>query len=112
MDNQVGMQIETPLEGILTFSYKGEQYTLHALNGGKEDLFVIIADATTDVETYGGGRYMYPKRADENGKVILDFNRAQNPPCVFTDFATCPLPPAENVLSFSVLAGEKVLNGH
>ena len=112
MDNQVGMQIETPLEGILTFSYKGEQHTLHATNGGKENLFVIIADATTDSETYGGGRYMYPGRADENGKVILDFNRAQNPPCVFTDFATCPLPPAENVLSFEVKAGEKVMPGH
>ena len=112
MDNQVGMEIENPLAGTLTFTHRGEEHTLDALSGGEDALFVIIADATSNVTTYGGGRYMYPKKADANGKVILDFNRAENPPCVFTDYATCPLPPPQNILPFEVLAGEQVPADH
>ena len=59
------------------------------------------------METYGGGRFVYTDLPDENGKLILDFNYAYNPPCVFTPYATCALPPAGNILAIPVHAGEK-----
>ena len=71
-------------------------------------LFVVFADATTGNETYGGGRMLYVDRpADGSDECVIDFNQAYNPPCIFTPFCTCPLPPKENRLPFAVLAGEK-----
>ena len=75
-------------------------------------LFVLISDKTTGVETYGGGRYMYVPRPNTKGETYLDFNQAINPPCVFTEFATCLLPPKENALPFKILAGEKMTGSH
>lgn len=112
IDNQVNMTIPYKIEGYLTFKHKGADRKLIALDGGPEILFVIISDKTTGLETYGGGRYMYVPRPDDNGFTFIDFNRAENPPCVFTDFATCLLPPKENALPFRVLAGEKVYGEH
>ena len=73
-----------------------------------EDLFIVFGDASNGEETYGGGRFLSVAPPDSNGLVTLDFNRATNPPCVFTPFATCPLPPAENILPVAVTAGEKM----
>jgi uncharacterized protein (DUF1684 family) len=70
------------------------------------DLFFVFGDATNRTQTYGGGRFLYTPQADEDGFVDLDFNRAYNPPCVFTPFATCPVPLAENRLRLRVEAGE------
>lgn len=79
---------------------------LQLLQEGGGRLFVLFADATNRDETYGAGRFLYaPLPAD--GRVILDFNKAFNPPCAFTAFASCPLPPAANRLPFRVPAGEK-----
>ena len=77
------------------------------LEQGETDYFVMIADQTTDRETFGAGRYLYVSPPDASGKVVLDFNKAENPPCAFTPFATCPLPPPENSLDFEIKAGEK-----
>lgn len=100
--------------GRIHFRVNGKQYQLIALDEGTGgDLFVIFSDDTNARETYGAGRYMYvqwPKEGDEH--VIIDFNKAYNPPCAFTEFATCPLPPKENVLPIAVNAGEKNYGAH
>lgn len=74
-------------------------------------LFFVISDLTSGEETYGAARFVYAA-PPVDGKVILDFNKAQNPPCAFTPFATCPLPPKENRLPIAVRAGEKNYRGH
>ncbi len=73
-----------------------------------EKLFFIFADETSGEETYGGGRFLYTDKADSNGIVVVDFNKAYNPPCVFTKYATCPLPPKQNYLKLKITAGEKM----
>jgi uncharacterized protein (DUF1684 family) len=94
--------------GALAFAHGGETYRLDAfLEPGETDLFIVFADQTTGEETYGGGRYLYTKQADDRGIVVLDFNRAYNPPCVFTAHATCALPLPQNRLPFRVEAGER-----
>lgn len=70
-----------------------------------EELFIIFSDETTGRDTYGGGRFLYAP-LPRAGRVVLDFNRAYNPPCAFTPFTTCPLPPRGNALPVGVLAGE------
>jgi uncharacterized protein (DUF1684 family) len=72
-----------------------------------DSYFFIFADETNGEETYGAGRFLYTSLPDSNGKVILDFNKAYNPPCAFTKYATCPLPPKDNYLHLNVTAGEK-----
>jgi uncharacterized protein (DUF1684 family) len=95
--------------GAVVFERDGKTYRLDTvLEEGETDLFIIFGDLTNRHETYGGGRFLYAKPADANGRVMLDFNRAYNPPCVFTPYATCPLPPAGNKLSVRVEAGEKM----
>lgn len=105
--NVIDMDVTMQLEGYLEFDINGESYRLEALDGGKDAYFIIFADATTGETTYGAGRYLYVPRVDEVNKTIIDFNRAHNPPCAFTDFATCPLPSATNRLALAILAGEK-----
>jgi uncharacterized protein (DUF1684 family) len=91
----------------------GKELTLEPLVNTPEDesYFFIFSDATSGTETYGGGRFMYTERAVD-GKVVLDFNKSYNPPCVFTPFATCPLPPPGNALAVRIEAGEKVYGRH
>lgn len=93
--------------GTLVFELQGNEHRLDVLEGGKDEFFIIIADETSGKETYGGGRFIYVKHPDANNKVILDFNKAYNTPCVFTPYATCPLPPHQNVLTIAIKAGEK-----
>ena len=105
--NVIDMDVTMKLEGYLHFKIDNESYRLEALDGGETAYFIIFADETTGMETYGGGRYLYVPKVDANGTTVVDFNKAHNPPCAFTDFATCPLPSATNRLDLSVLAGEK-----
>jgi uncharacterized protein (DUF1684 family) len=93
--------------GDLVFDVAGETHRLQALTGGDNgELWLIFGDATNGIETYGGGRYLYTGAPDADGHVVLDFNRAYNPPCVFTPYATCSLPWAANRLPVRVEAGE------
>lgn len=72
----------------------------------------MLTDLTAGVETYGASRFLYaPKPKPGATTIVLDFNRLQNPPCAFTTFATCPLPPKENRLPFRLTAGEKNYRG-
>ncbi|MDX1643733.1 MAG: DUF1684 domain-containing protein [Thermoanaerobaculia bacterium] len=97
--------------GALVFERNGASYRLDALESG-DRLFVIFADRTTGDETYGGGRYLYTDLPNPGGSVVVDFNEAYNPPCVFTPYATCPLPPPQNRLDTAVTAGEKMVVGY
>jgi len=72
---------------------------------GDTQLFLIFADATSGKETYGAARFLYADMP-RDGKIVLDFNKAYNPPCAFTPYATCPLAPPENRLALRVTAGE------
>jgi uncharacterized protein (DUF1684 family) len=92
--------------GVLEFTIKGIKYTLDALVEGNQ-LFIIFTDSTTGLTTYASGRYLYATMPDASGNTMLDFNKAFNPPCAFTAFATCPLPPPQNNLNLAVEAGEK-----
>lgn len=104
--NVLGQTTPQRSPGTLEFILNGTTYRLDALEEGDE-LFIIFADATSGTETYGAGRFVYAKKPNANEKVILDFNKAFNPPCVFTPYATCPLPPRQNVLPIAIRAGEK-----
>lgn len=109
--NVLGQTSSMPVPGKAVFTRDGKTFELlPVLEGAGEPLFFIIADATSGVETYEASRFLYAE-PPKDGKVILDFNRAQNPPCAFTPFATCPLPPKENRLPIRVTAGEKVYRG-
>ncbi len=105
--NVLGQTTEQPSPGTLVFTVNGKELHLDALDEGENELFLIFGDATNAKETYGAGRYLYVSKPDASNLVIVDFNKAQNPPCAFTDFATCPLPPIQNVLIVEIKAGEK-----
>ncbi len=97
--------------GSLVFELDGKRFTLDALAEG-ETLFIIFADQTNKKETYGSGRFLYASMPDKEGLVELDFNKSFNPPCAFTPYATCPLPPKQNTLGIRVTAGERNYGGH
>jgi uncharacterized protein (DUF1684 family) len=108
----IGNTTETTFGGTLYFEVDGKKYQLDATLEGEDDLFIVFGDYTNGVKTYGAGRFLYAKKPKEGNKVVLDFNKAYNPPCAFTDFATCPLPPDQNKLPFEVLAGELKYSNH
>jgi uncharacterized protein (DUF1684 family) len=95
--------------GAVVFDIDGKTYRLDVLaEPGDRTLFVIFADETSGSETYGGGRFLYVDAPGVDGKVVIDFNKTYNPPCAFSAFTTCPLPPRQNHLPVRVTAGEKV----
>lgn len=97
--------------GAFVFEIEGKPYRLYPTNAGDE-LFFVFGDATNGDTTYGAGRFLYATQPDEHGKTILDFNKAYNPPCAFTAFATCPLPNEINILPVEINAGEKNYGDH
>jgi uncharacterized protein (DUF1684 family) len=103
-----------PCPGALVFEFERKTYRLDAaIEPGAEDrLFIMFNDLTSGKETYVGGRQLYAARPDSAGHVVLDFNMAYNWPCVFTEYATCPIPPPQNRLPFRIEAGEKMYEGH
>lgn len=105
VDNIIGIQETHICPGYLEFKHEGKTYRLDVIPENDE-YFIIFADETNGEETYGAGRYMYTTLPDENNKIVLDFNKSYNPPCVFTEFATCPLPPPQNRLKVAIRAGE------
>jgi uncharacterized protein (DUF1684 family) len=111
--NVLGMEEDTPSPGSLVFDLNGQTYRLDAITEeGEEQFFVIFADQTSGKETYGAGRYLYAGPPDSSGRLLIDFNKAYSPPCAFTNYATCPLPPEQNKLSVRVEAGEKFAGHH
>ena len=94
--------------GYVVFTLQGRQLRLRPVydDPPSKDLFFIFRDLTSGKETYGAGRFL-DTPAPQGGKVVLDFNKAYNPPCAFTPYATCPLPPKENRLQVRIEAGEK-----
>ncbi|MET0289316.1 MAG: DUF1684 domain-containing protein [Pseudoxanthomonas sp.] len=120
--NVIGHSSDVPNPGYVEFEKDGRTWTLEAFGDPAKSLSLMFKDATSGKESYGVGRYLEvgPVRAD--GHLAIDFNRAYNPPCAYTDFATCPIPPRENHLvqkdaqggpsRLAVLAGEKAYKGH
>jgi uncharacterized protein (DUF1684 family) len=93
--------------GAVVFTREGKILRLDAvLEKGETDYFVIFGDRTNGTDTYGAGRFLYVS-PPVDGKAVIDFNKAYNPPCVFTPYATCPIPPSQNRLPIRVDAGEK-----
>ncbi|HZW87506.1 MAG TPA: DUF1684 domain-containing protein, partial [Myxococcaceae bacterium] len=110
--NVLGEVERSPSPGTAVFTVDGKEFRLTpVLEEGSPDLFFVFGDETNRTETYGAGRFLYAAPA-KDGTVVLDFNRAYNPPCAFSAFATCPLPPKQNRLALRVDAGEKRLPTH
>ena len=104
----LGQTNDSPVYGTFEFEKDGEVYSLIALGTEESDsLWFLFADKTSGRETYGAGRFLYSDGMPENGRLVVDFNKAYNPPCAYNDFSTCPLPPQENRLKLAVEAGEK-----
>ncbi len=108
MTDVTGATVTEDCPGSLVFTLDGRELRLDALADREEgDLFLLFRDATSGRSTYGSGRYLHTPLPDAAGNVMLDFNFAYNPPCAFTGFATCPLPPRQNWLPVAIEAGEK-----
>ncbi len=104
----MGVLTREPTPGTVVFERDGREWGLGALPGGDDgSLWLVFADATSGSSTYGGGRFVYTEPVAGGGSVVVDFNLAYNPPCVFTPYATCPLPPAQNRLPLAIEAGER-----
>ena len=104
----VGLEQEKESPGAVVFTRNGQEVRLDTvLDGvGATDLFIMFADETSGHGTYGAGRFLHVPFAI-NGKTVVDFNEAYNPPCAFNNFATCPLPPFQNRVKLKITAGEK-----
>lgn len=110
--NVLGQIDQEPTPGVLVFELEGKPRRVTATGRRGEELFLVFGDETNGGATYGGGRFLSIDAPDSTGAYVLDFNRATNPPCVFTPFATCPLPTADNQLPLAIEAGEKVWGEH
>ena len=107
----MGYETEEWCPGAAVFDVGGTTVRLEPTGDPAEGLFFVFGDATNEHETYGGGRFLYTDPPDSNGVVVLDFNKCYNPPCVFSPFATCPLPRDANRLAVRIEAGEKMYHG-
>lgn len=96
--------------GYAIFTLEGQEFRLDPTTEGNQ-LFFVFRDLTSAKTTYGAGRFLYTDQPKE-GRVVLDFNKAYNPPCAFTPYATCPLPPKQNRLKVAIEAGEMKYDDH
>ncbi len=104
--NVLGHQAASASPGVLVFELDGQEYRLTPTGEPGESMFLVFGDDTNGKTTYAGGRFLVVDPPAADGTVILDFNRTYNPPCVFTPFATCPLPAMSNMLPVAIEAGE------
>jgi hypothetical protein len=106
----LGSVADEPSPGDIVFSVAGGEHRLQALVGSGDtgELWLVFGDGTNGQETYAGGRFLYTDPPDAGGRVVVDFNRAYNPPCVFSPYATCPLPWPANRLPIRIEAGERM----
>ena len=105
--NILGMVAPMDNPGTVTFEKDGKAYTLEAVDEGDHQLFLIYADRTSGHESYAAARSLYAEYPDAQGNTIVDFNQGYNPPCAFTAYSTCPMPPLQNRLDLAITAGEK-----
>ena len=110
--NVLGQTVSSKNAGKLFFEINGTKYTLDVIDESGPNLFIVFADQTSGKSTYGAGRFIDIPKPDSDGNTVIDFNNAYNPPCAFTAFATCPLPPKQNRLSVKIEAGEKNYGHH
>lgn len=109
----IGATLDLPAPGVASFTLGGQKLTLEPVleSPGDKTLFFILRDATSKTATYQAARFLHAPFPDHGlgkpGKLILDFNRLENPPCAYTPYATCPLPPERNRLPVALEAGEK-----
>ena len=110
--NVLGEMEKSVVPGAAVFEREGKTYRVEPIIEvpGDKDLFLVFADKTSGKETYGAARFVYTE-PPKDGKVVIDFNKAYNPPCAFTPYATCLLPTAQNRLAVRVTAGEKKYRG-
>jgi uncharacterized protein (DUF1684 family) len=108
--NTVGVSQDVKVVGQVEFKIGGKPCSLEAFEGGEESISFIFKDASVIDQTYPAGRFLVAPLLEDD-RLILDFNRAYNPPCAFSEYTTCPLPPQENVLEVRIDAGERYL-GH
>jgi uncharacterized protein (DUF1684 family) len=109
-DTEAGVKEEYESPGYLEFERSGRTVRVEpVLEGG--ELFLVFRDATSGKSTYAASRFLYAPLPGADGRTRLDFNRAYNPPCVFTPYATCPLPTPQNRLTIAIEAGEKKYTG-
>jgi uncharacterized protein (DUF1684 family) len=102
-----------PTPGSVAFERDAATWRIVALPGDDDgSLWLVFGDTTNGTDTYGGGRFLYSEPLAADGTVIVDFNLAYNPPCVFSPYATCPLPPPQNRLALPIEAGEKEWQAH
>lgn len=111
--NILGTVSDDPSPGKLRFELDGQSYSLDPIaDPDDKRWFIIFSDQTSGEETYGAGRFLYIDAPTEDRIAIIDFNKAYNPPCAFTPFAICQLPPEQNHLALRVTAGEKNYHGY
>jgi Uncharacterized conserved protein len=109
----IGTTLQVPTPGLAMFLLNGQVLQLEPVleDPAGKSLFFILRDGTSKSSTYGGGRFLHTGLPDhgleEPGSLVLDFNRLENPPCAYTSYATCPLPPSQNQLEVELNAGEK-----
>jgi len=111
--NVLGQSESMPSPGYAEFTLNGKAVKLDGVmeDPQAEQLFFILRDQTSGKETYGAGRFLYAE-LPKAGKIVLDFNKAYSPPCAFTPYATCPLPPPQNWMPVRVEAGEMHRSAH
>ena len=109
----IGTTLKLPVPGVAEFTLDGKTVQLEPVleEPGDRQLFFILRDTTSKTTTYGAARFLYADFPDHGldkpGRLVLDFNRLQNPPCAYTPYATCPLPPPQNKLAVALPAGEQ-----
>jgi hypothetical protein len=107
VDDILGFQQEGEMHASLHFDFNGQKHRLDAEKLDTGAYYIIFKDSTAHKESYPSGRYLVTEVAKDDHSVVIDFNRAYNPPCAFTEHATCPLPRPENILDVAIEAGEK-----
>ncbi len=107
--NVLGTVADVESPGAAIFEVGGETHRLDLWKDSDDSVnfFTAFGDQSNNDSTYGAGRFLWIDAPDEDGRVVVDFNRAYNPPCAFTAFATCPLPPSQNRLPLRIEAGER-----
>jgi uncharacterized protein len=107
IQNLAGDSLALPIAGYVVFTLRGEEYRLEAEADEKGELSFVFRDLTSGMETYAASRFLDTDPV-KDGRVILDFNEAYNPPCAYNPYTTCPLPPPGNRLHVRIEAGEKM----